>query len=155
MTGRHIHLAESERRKPLWRGVLSPLDTQDDRYILSPEDQGERVPSMTDKPGDVVQGTLDMLILKTVALEPIHGYGIAVRIEQMSKGVFRVNAGSLFVAIQRLQRDGLIRSEWKDTENSRRAKYYILTERGRKRLNSEKQQWGRQAAAISRILEAS
>lgn len=110
---------------------------------------------MTDKPGDVVQGTLDMLILKTVALEPTHGYGIAVRIEQMSKGVFRVNAGSLFVAIQRLQRDGMIRSEWKNTENSRRAKYYILTERGRKRLNSEKQQWGRQAAAIARILEAS
>ncbi|MGH9733604.1 MAG: helix-turn-helix transcriptional regulator, partial [Candidatus Acidiferrales bacterium] len=72
---------------------------------------------MTDKPGDLVQGTLDMLILKTLALEPTHGYGIAVRIEQMSKGVFRVNAGSLFVAIQRLQRDGLIRSEWKDTEN--------------------------------------
>jgi PadR family transcriptional regulator, regulatory protein PadR len=110
---------------------------------------------MTDKPGDLVQGTLDMLVLKTVALEPTHGYGIAVRIEQMSKGVFRVNAGSLFVAIQRLQRDGLIRSEWKDTENSRRAKYYILTERGRKRLNHEKRQWGRQAAAISRILEAS
>lgn len=110
---------------------------------------------MTDKPGDVVQGTLDMLVLKTVALEPTHGYGIAVRIEQMSKGVFRVNAGSLFVAIQRLQRDGLIRSEWKDTENSRRAKYYILTERGRKRLNGEKRQWGRQAAAIARILEAS
>ena len=110
---------------------------------------------MTDKPGDVVQGTLDMLILKTVALEPTHGYGIAVRIEQMSKGVFRVNAGSLFVAVQRLQRDGLIRSEWKETENSRRAKYYSLTERGRKRLDSEKQQWGRQAAAIARILEAS
>jgi PadR family transcriptional regulator, regulatory protein PadR len=110
---------------------------------------------MSEKPGEMVQGTLDMLILKTVALEPTHGYGIAVRIEQMSKGVFRVNAGSLFVAIQRLQRDGLIRSEWKDTENSRRAKYYILTERGRKRLNSETRQWGRQAAAIARILEAS
>jgi len=110
---------------------------------------------MTDKPGDVVQGTLDMLVLKTVALEPTHGYGIAVRIEQMSKGVFRVNAGSLFVAIQRLERGGLVRSEWKDTENSRRAKYYILTERGRKRLNGEKRQWGRQAAAIARIMEAS
>lgn len=110
---------------------------------------------MTDKPGDVVQGTLDMLVLKALALEPTHGYGIAVRIEQMSKGVFRVNAGSLFVAIQRLERQGLLRSEWKDTENSRRAKYYILTERGRKRLSAEKQQWGRQAAAIARILEAS
>ena len=92
---------------------------------------------MPDKPGDLVQGTLDMLILKTVALEPIHGYGIAIRIEQISKGVFKVNAGSLFVAFQRLQRDGLIKSEWKATENSRRAKYYVITERGRKRLSSE------------------
>jgi PadR family transcriptional regulator, regulatory protein PadR len=108
---------------------------------------------MTEKATELVQGTLDMLILKTLALEPMHGYGIAVRIEQMSKGVFRVNGGSLFVAIQRLQRDGLIRSEWKETENSRRAKYYALTEPGRKRLNTEKREWGRQAAAIARILE--
>ena len=110
---------------------------------------------MPDKPGDLVQGTLDMLILKTVALEPIHGYGIAIRIEQISKGVFKVNAGSLFVAFQRLQRDGLIKSEWKATENSRRAKYYVLTDQGRKRLNSETREWGRQVAAIARILETS
>jgi PadR family transcriptional regulator PadR len=110
---------------------------------------------MAEKPSDLVQGTLDMLILKTLALEPIHGYGIAVRIEQMSKGVFRVNAGSLFVAFQRLQRSGLIRSEWKATENSRRAKYYSLTARGRKKLNSETREWGRQVSAIARILEAS
>ena len=110
---------------------------------------------MADKSSDLVQGTLDMLILRTVALEPMHGYGIALRIEQTSKGVFRVNAGSLFVALQRLQRAGLIRSEWKATENSRRAKYYVLTEPGRKRLNSEKREWGRQVAAIARILEAS
>jgi PadR family transcriptional regulator, regulatory protein PadR len=110
---------------------------------------------MAGKPSDLVQGTLDMLILKTVALEPMHGYGVAVRIEQMSKGVFRVNSGSLFVAFQRLQRAGLIKSEWKATENSRRAKYYVLTERGRKRLNRETQQWGRQVSAIARILEAS
>ena len=108
-----------------------------------------------EKAGDVVQGTLDMLILKTLALEPMHGYGISVRIEQMSKGVFKVNAGSLFVALQRLQRDGLIKGEWKATENSRRAKYYVLTERGKKRLSEETQEWGRQAAAIARILEAS
>ena len=109
---------------------------------------------MTDKPSDLVQGTLDMLILKTLALESMHGYGIAVRIEQMSQGVFRVNAGSLFVAFQRLQRAGLIKSEWKATENSRRARYYVLTEQGRKRLTSETREWGRQVAAISRILEA-
>jgi transcriptional regulator len=110
---------------------------------------------MTDKPGDVVQGTLDMLILKTVALEPMHGYGIAVRIEQMSQGVFKVNAGSLFVAFQRLYRDGLIKSEWKATENSRRAKYYVITEKGRKRLSSETREWGKQVAAIARILAES
>jgi transcriptional regulator len=110
---------------------------------------------VADKTSDVVQGTLDMLILKTLALEPMHGYGIAVRLEQMSKGTFRINAGSLFVALQRLQREGLIRNEWKATENSRRAKYYTLTQQGRKRLDSETREWGRQVAAISKILEAS
>jgi PadR family transcriptional regulator, regulatory protein PadR len=110
---------------------------------------------MTDKPSDLVQGTLDMLILKTLALEPMHGYGISVRIEQMSKGVFRLNAGSLFVAFQRLQRAGLIKGEWKATDNNRRARYYSLTEQGRKRLESETREWGRQVAAIARILEAS
>ena len=107
------------------------------------------------KPSELVQGTLDMLILKTLDLQPMHGYGISLRIEQTSKGVFRVNAGSLFVALQRLQRAGLIKSEWKATENSRRAKYYARTEQGRKRLNSETREWGRQVAAIARILKAS
>ena len=110
---------------------------------------------MAEKPGDLVQGTLDMLILKTLALEPMHGYGVAVRIEQMSDGIFRVNAGSLFVAFERLLRAGMIRGEWKTTENSRRAKYYALTERGRKRLESETREWTKQVAAIARILEAS
>jgi len=110
---------------------------------------------MAYKPSDLVQGTLDMLILKTLALEPMHGYGIAVRLEQMSRGVFRLNAGSLFIAFQRLERAGLIRGEWRSTENSRRAKYYALTEQGRKRLNSETREWARQVAAIARILEAS
>lgn len=110
---------------------------------------------METKPSDMVQGTLDMLILKTLDLEPMHGYGISGRIEQTSNGVFRVNAGSLFVALQRLHRAGLINSEWRATENSRRAKYYGLTAKGRKRLNSEAREWGRQVAAIARILETS
>ena len=110
---------------------------------------------MTESPSDLVQGTLDMLILKMLDLEPMHGYGIAVRLEQMSQGVFRLNGGSLFVAVQRLQRDGLIRGEWKATENSRRAKYHALTEKGQRRLNSETREWGRQVGAIARILEAS
>lgn len=108
-----------------------------------------------DKHSELVQGTLDMLILKTLALEPMHGYGISVRLEQMSKGTFRINAGSLFVALQRLERAGVIKSDWKATENSRRAKYYILTQQGRKRLDNETREWGRQVAAIARILEAS
>jgi transcriptional regulator len=109
---------------------------------------------MADKPSDLVQGTLDMLILKTLALEPMHGYGITVRLEQMSMGTFRINAGSLFVALQRLERAGVIKSDWKATENSRRAKYYILTQKGRRRLDNETREWGRQVAAIARILEA-
>ena len=83
----------------------------------------------TDKQSGLVQGTLDMLILKTLALEPMHGYGIGVRLEQISKGVFQVNAGSLFPAFRRLERDGLIKAEWRATENNRRAKYYALTRR--------------------------
>jgi transcriptional regulator len=131
-----------------------PLDNQDERRMLLLVARGKRV-SMGDKPADLVQGTLDMLILKTLALEPTHGYGISVRIEQMSKGVFHLNAGSLFLAIQRLERDGLIEGEWKPTENNRRAKYYALTGNGRKRLENETREWGRQVAAIARILEAS
>lgn len=110
---------------------------------------------MPGKSSDVVQGTLDMLVLKTLSLEPMHGYGISVRIEQISNGVFKPNAGSLFLAIQRLQRDGLIDDEWKATENNRRAKYYSLTQKGRKRLNDETREWSRQVAAVTRILEAS
>ena len=110
---------------------------------------------MADKSSDLVQGTLDMLILKTLSLEPMHGYGIGLRVEQMSKGVFRVNAGSLFVAIQRLHRAGLITGQWKATENGRRARYYALTERGRKRLDDETREGGRLVAAIASILAAS
>jgi len=110
---------------------------------------------MTEKVSDLVQGTLDMLILKTLALQPMHGYGIALRIEQISKGVFRVNAGSLFPAFRRLERSGWIKAEWRPTENNRRAKYYLLTEHGRKQLRAEREEWGKQIAAITRIMEAS
>ena len=109
---------------------------------------------MGGKNTDLVQGTLDMLILKTLALEPMHGYGIAIRIEQISQGVFQVNPGSLFPAFRRLERSGWIKGEWRATENNRRAKYYVLTSDGRKQLKSETHEWGRQLAAITRILEA-
>jgi transcriptional regulator len=95
-----------------------------------------------------------MLILKTVALEPIHGYGIGVRLEQISRGVFHVNAGSLFPALRRLERDGLIAGEWRTSENNRRAKYYKLTAEGRARLKRETRDWEVQTSAIARILKA-
>jgi PadR family transcriptional regulator, regulatory protein PadR len=110
---------------------------------------------MADKPSALVQGTLHMLILKTLGLEPMHGYGIGVRLEQISKGVFQVNAGSLFPALARLERDGLIKGEWQTTENNRKAKYYALTPSGRAKLRRETRDWAVQATAIARILDAS
>src|SRR5437899_7030745 len=100
---------------------------------------------------DVIQGTLDMLILKTLSLEPMHGFGVARRIEQISKGVFKVNPGSLLLASQRLQREGLIEAEWRASENNRRAKYYRLTGKGRSRLKAETSDWQRRVAAIARL----
>ncbi len=108
-----------------------------------------------DKQSDLVPGTLDMLILKTLALEPMHGYGVGIRIEQISQGVFQVNAGSLFPAFRRLERDGLIKGDWRATENNRRAKYYALTAQGRATLKRETRDWEVQAAAITRILRSS
>jgi len=110
---------------------------------------------MTARQSELVQGTLDMLVLKTLALEPLHGYGIALRLQQMSRGVFRINPGSLFPALLRLERAGWIESEWRATENNRRAKYYRLTAAGRARLKSETREWSRQIAAIARILQES
>ena len=108
---------------------------------------------MGQRSGDMVQGTLEMLILKTLALEPMHGYGVALRIEQVSQGVFRVNPGSLLPALARMERAGRVKSEWRATENNRRAKYYGLTAAGRRALRDETTSWGRQTAAIARILE--
>ena len=110
---------------------------------------------MEDKPSALVQGTLYMLILKTLALEPLHGYGIGLRLEQISRGAFQVNAGSLFPALRRLERDGLISGDWRVTENNRRAKYYTLTPLGLARLKREMRDWEAQTTAIARILRAS
>jgi transcriptional regulator len=103
---------------------------------------------------DVIQGTLDLLILKTLSLEPMHGFGIARRVEQMSRGVFRVNPGSLLVALQRLERAGWLDADWRQTENARRAKFYTLTRAGRRQLERETAQWTRRATAIARLLKA-
>jgi transcriptional regulator len=109
---------------------------------------------MTDPNTDVIQGTLDMLILKTVSLEPMHGFGIARRVEQISRGVFKVNPGSLLTALQRLERAGWLDAEWRQTENSRRAKFYTLTRAGKKQLENETADWTRRASAIARLLKA-
>lgn len=103
---------------------------------------------------DLIQGTLDMLILKTLSLEPMHGFGIARRIEQVSRGVFKANPGSLLTAFQRLERMGWLDSEWRETDNSRRAKFYSLTRAGKKQLEIETADWNRRASAIARLLKA-
>jgi len=103
---------------------------------------------------DVIQGTLDMLILKTLSLQPLHGFGIARRIEQISRGVFKVNPGSLLTALQRLERAGWLDAEWRQTENSRRAKFYELTRAGRKQLDAETADWTRRVSAVARLLKA-
>jgi len=103
---------------------------------------------------DVIQGTLDLLILKTLSLEPLHGFGIARRIEQISRGVFKVNPGSLLTAFQRLERAGWLNAEWRETANSRRAKFYALTRAGRKQLEVETADWTRRVSAVARLLKA-
>jgi len=109
---------------------------------------------MADEPTDVIQGTLDLLILKTLSLAPLHGFGIARRIEQITRGVFKVNPGSLLVALQRLERAGAIDAEWRVSPNERRARYYSLTRTGRKQLAAETAGWKRRAGAIARLLAA-
>ena len=103
---------------------------------------------------DILQGTLDLLILKTLSLEPMHGFGVSRRIEQVSHDLFKVNPGSLLLAFRRLERDGMIDAEWRETENSRRAKYYRLTPKGKKQLQAEARDWNLRSAAIARLLEA-
>jgi PadR family transcriptional regulator PadR len=108
---------------------------------------------MSTEPSGLVQGTLDMLILRTLALEPMHGYGIANRIAQVSRGVFVVNPGSLFPAFRRLERGGYIRAQWKTSEFNRRAKYYALTAAGTRYLEDSQREWRKQIAAITAILQ--
>ncbi|MFL6292138.1 MAG: PadR family transcriptional regulator [Thermoanaerobaculia bacterium] len=102
---------------------------------------------------DLLQGTLDMLILKTLALEPAHGWGIAQRIQQVSRDVLQVNQGSLYPALYRLEHQGWIAAEWGTSENNRKAKFYRLTQEGRRQLDAETENWERVSDAIDRILE--
>jgi transcriptional regulator len=107
------------------------------------------------KPTDLVQGTLDVLILKTIALEPMHGWGIAQRIKQVSKEVLQVNQGALYPALHRLEQNGWITAKWGESESNRRAKFYSLTRAGRSYLEREQAQWQRLSSAIDLVLEAS
>src|SRR6516162_1412996 len=106
------------------------------------------------KPTDLVQGTLDLLILKTVELQPMHGWGIAQRIRQISHEVLQVNQGALYPALHRVEQQGWIRAEWGESENNRRAKYYFLTCDGSRYLRQQQAQWNRLSIAIDQVLEA-
>ena len=108
---------------------------------------------MGESKADLLQGTLDLLILKTLALEPMHGFGIGQRIRQVSRDVFHVNQGSLYPALHRLEQEDWIASEWGESENNRRAKYYRLTPKGRRQLAAEERNWERVAGAVARILQ--
>ena len=109
---------------------------------------------MTKERGDLLQGTLDMMVLKALQLEPMHGFGITDRIEQWSENVLQLGEGTLYPALYRLERQALIRSEWNVTENGRRARYYSLTRQGRRRLEAEVSQWRRTCRAVNQVLEA-
>jgi PadR family transcriptional regulator, regulatory protein PadR len=104
--------------------------------------------------GDLLQGTLDLLVLKALQLEPMHGWGITERIEQWSEHVLQLGQGTLYPALYRLERQDFIRSEWKVTENSRRARYYSLTPKGRRQLAAELAQWRRTSRAVNLVLDA-
>jgi PadR family transcriptional regulator, regulatory protein PadR len=106
------------------------------------------------KPTDLVQGTLDLLILKTIALEPMHGWAIAQRIQQLSNEVLQIQQGSLYPALHRLEQQAWIESEWGESDNNRRAKYYSLTKAGRRQLERESTNWERLSSAISAIVRA-
>jgi transcriptional regulator len=106
-------------------------------------------------PGELVQGTLDMLVLKVLSLEPMHGWGIARRIQQVSRDILRVEEGSLYPALRRLELNGLIDAEWGTSENNRRARFYRLTRAGRRHLTDEHDHWQELVAAIARVMEIS
>jgi len=108
---------------------------------------------MAPTPVDLLQGTLDLLILRTLQTGPQHGWGISQRIQQVSRDVLRVNQGSLYPALGRLERDGWIEAEWGTSENNRRARFYRLTRAGARRLEQETDDWRRLAAAVARVLE--
>src|SRR5262245_14477158 len=130
--------------------ITFPLTIERSFAILLSVIERSRV---TKERSDLLQGTLDMLVLKALQLEPMHGWGITERIEQWSERVLQLGQGTLYPALYRLERQGLIRSEWKVTENSRRARYYSLTRQGRRQLDTELAQWRRTSRAVNQVLD--
>lgn len=143
-----MHLRCSSRKK-LDDTAISRLT---DSWLGSIPRFATGMKSMRDNKSDVPKGTLDMLILKIVALGPIHGYAIALRVQQISNEVFQLQQGSLYPALHKLEKDKLLASEWKPTDTGRDAKFYSLTDNGRKRLELEVQNWQRISGALSLIL---
>jgi len=130
------------------RLVCAPLDNRQEKWESVVEYRGDNMPT----PTDLLQGTLDLLILQTIALEPMHGWGIALRIQQVSQDVLQIGQGSLYPALYRLEYKGWIKSEWGSSENNRRAKFYKLTAAGRRQLQAERASWDRLSGAISLVL---
>ena len=142
--------ARPRRRLGVKIPYISPVVfRQDGPYVLSKPNRTR----MSSDQSDVLRGTLDLLILKTLTLEPMHGWGISARIQQVSRGLLDVNQGSLYPALQRLEQRGWIESDWRTTENNRRAKYYRLTSSGRRAVGAETANWRRYVEAVELILD--
>jgi PadR family transcriptional regulator PadR len=139
------------------RRTLLPLDSRKEpALVFFRLSKGAALTkALTKERSDLLQGTLDMLVLKALQLQPMHGWGITERIEQWSESVLQLGQGTLYPALYRLERQGLIRSEWNVTENNRRARYYSLTREGRRHFSDELAQWRRMSRAVNLVLEAS
>lgn len=140
------HPSYPSQREPLLASAL-PLLTETNKHII-----GYRGHKMS-KPSDLVQGTLDMLLLKILALEPLNGFAVSQRLKQVSGDILQVSDGSLYPALHKLEQEGWITAEWKTSEKGRRAKYYSLTRMGRRQLEKEADNWGRLSGAISRVVK--
>jgi PadR family transcriptional regulator PadR len=136
----------------LFSVVASPLTHCAPRHILLSTVERRTVASETD---DILQGTLDLLVLKALQLGAMHGWGISDRLQQGSRGVLQLNQGSLYPALYRLERQGFLTSSWRTTENNRRARYYALTVAGRRALLAEQEKWERQSEAVNLVLRMS
>jgi PadR family transcriptional regulator PadR len=131
----------------------TPVDPQEEIGTITFSHVGRLKERMPSSKSEVLQGTLDLLVLKTLdSLGPMHGFGIALRIQQVSKDLLQLNQGTLYPALLRLQQRGLIASKWGASENNRKAKFYSLTRAGRKQLDQELESWGRMSAMINRVL---